>query len=248
MSRAESLRFDLGLLTLLLTIFTVILYVWHRNSAVTAASWATLVFAYGFIGVICYIEESLLEYNLQATPVDPRPVAIAIGGLALGLVIALIAFGRGQPLPPTTLIAEEVQTGKPWALVLLVAMIPLLLAAAKLPAPGIRFLILPVMLILFGAAAMAWDGFHYRFTRQGLEVRTLGFRLKSLPREQISKYAVAPWTRIYGYGIRGMGGRIAYVWTNRGVRVETKDGWVFLSHTKPEKSVQDLDMMMKVAR
>ena len=42
-----------------------------------------------------------------------------------------------------------------------------------------------------------------------------------------------------------MGGRIAYVWTHRGVRVETNDGWVFLGHPEPEKIVHDLDAMMR---
>jgi hypothetical protein len=44
-----------------------------------------------------------------------------------------------------------------------------------------------------------------------------------------------------------MGGRIAYVWTHRGVRVDTSEGFVFLGHAQPEKIVHDLDAMMKAA-
>lgn len=245
MSRTASLSFDVGLLAILLSIFTTILYFWHRQSAVTASSWAVLFFFYGFIGVICYIEESILEFNLYGTQVSGSAVGIAIGVLALGLILALIGFTRGRPLPDADLICEEVHPGKRWALVLLLAMIPLLLISAKIPAPGARFAVIPAAAILLGAAAMAWDGFHYLFTRHGLEVRTLGFRLKSLPREQITKYAVARWGPICGYGIRGMAGRIAYVWSNRGVRVDTKDGFVFLGHNEPERIAHDLDMMMK---
>lgn len=247
MSRGASLRFDMLLLVFLLTIFTVIAYLLHRNSAVTASSWAVLLFFYGILGVICYVEESILEFNLQGAPVNATPVVAAIGALAVGLIVALLGFSRGRPLPSSDLISEEVQTGRPWALALLLATIPLWLINLKLPAPGARFIMVPVTLILLAAAAMAWDGFHYLFTRHGLEVRTLGFRLKSLPLSNINSYAAAPWVRIYGYGIRGMGARIAYVWTNRGVRVETKDGWVFLGHPEPEKIVRDFDRMMKAA-
>jgi hypothetical protein len=45
-----------------------------------------------------------------------------------------------------------------------------------------------------------------------------------------------------------MGGRIAYVWTHRGVRVDTTNGYVFLGHKEPEKIVHDLETMMKAAR
>src|SRR5512142_1447152 len=64
MSKTAALRFDLGLLTFLLTIIILVLYFWHRKVAVTASSWVVLLFFYGFIGVICYVEESVLEFNL----------------------------------------------------------------------------------------------------------------------------------------------------------------------------------------
>jgi Domain of unknown function (DUF1648) len=245
MSRAEAFRFDMLLVAFLLTIFAVIVYLSNRNSAVTASSWVVLFFFYGILGVVCYIEESVLEFNLYGRPVDPIPVAIAIAVLVVGLILALVGLSRGRPLATGDLICEEVQTGKPWAAALLLATLPLWLINIKVPAPGVRFVMIPVTVILLGAAAMAWDGFHYLFTRHGLEVRTLGFRLKSLPLTSIKSYAAAPWVRIYGYGIRGMGACIAYVWTNRGVRVETKDGWIFLGHREPEKIVHDLDAMMK---
>lgn len=246
MSRSASLRFDLALLVVLLGLFTAIVYFWHGNSTVTASSWVVLLFFYGVIGVICYVEESILEYNLYGMPVKAGRVGIAVAVLTVGLIIALMGFSRGRPLPSTDLIGEEVHTGKVWAVLLLLAIAGLLLGGMKVPA-GIRSALFLVTVVLLGAAAMAWDGFHYLFTRSGLEVRTLGFRLKSLPREQIRNYTIARWGPICGYGIRGMGGRIAYVWSNRGVRVDTKDGFVFLGHSEPERIVVDLDKMMKLA-
>jgi Domain of unknown function (DUF1648) len=247
MSRAQSLRFDMMLLAFLLSLFTAILYLWHRNAAVTASSWAVLLFSYGVIGVICYIEESVLEFNLYATAINPGGIGIAIAVLAVGLIFGLVAFTRGRPLTASDLICEEVQSGKNWAIVLLLALLTIALIGTKAPA-AMRVPVMLVSVILLVSAAMAWDGFHYFFTRHGLEIRTLGLRLKSIPREQIKNYAVTRWGLIRGYGIRGMGGSIAYVWTNRGVRVNTKDGFVFLGHAQPERIVHDLDAMMKAAR
>lgn len=242
MSRAQAFRFDIFLIAFLLTIFTIVVYLSQRGS-VTAASWVVLAFCVGMLGVVCYVEESVLEFNLNRRQMDPVPVAIAVTVLAIGLILALVTLGRGRPLAAAELVRQEVQTGKKAALVMLLAVAASLLLATAVPAVRIVMIVLSV--ILSTTTAMAWDGFHYLFTRHGLEVRTLGFRLKSLPREQIKNYSAVPLCPIAGYGIRGMGGRIAYVWTHRGVRVETNDGWVFLGHPEPEKIVHDLDAMMR---
>ena len=65
------------------------------------------------------------------------------------------------------------------------------------------------------------SGFHYRFTHAGLEIRTLGLRLRSIPKEQIRDYRQDSWNWLGGYGIRGLGEDRAYVWTNSGVRIRT---------------------------
>jgi hypothetical protein len=51
-----------------------------------------------------------------------------------------------------------------------------------------------------------------------------------------------------GYGIRGIGARRAYVWTNQGVRIKTGNGEVFLGHKEPERIVRDLDLITQTAR
>ena len=74
-------------------------------------------------------------------------------------------------------------------------------------------------------------------------ISTLGFRLRSIPLQNIRAYAVAPWSPLGGYGIRGIGERRAYVWGNTGVRMMLSDGEVFLGHREPEKIMNDLNLI-----
>jgi len=92
--------------------------------------------------------------------------------------------------------------------------------------------------------AMAWRGFQYRFLRDAVEVRMLGFRLRSIPRSAILSYAVEPWSLARGYGIRGIGGTRAYVWCNKVVHIRTSIGEIYLGHNDPECIVRELDQMM----
>jgi hypothetical protein len=57
---------------------------------------------------------------------------------------------------------------------------------------------------------------------------------------------VDSWNVLGGYGIRGLGDRKAYVFGNRGVRITTSDGEVFLGHSEPERIIRDLDAMKGV--
>jgi hypothetical protein len=99
------------------------------------------------------------------------------------------------------------------------------------------------MVLMLAGAAMAWSGFHYLFTPAGIEIRTLGFRLRSIPAHDIESYTSDGWNVFGGYGIRGIGEKRAYVWGNRGVRIKTSEGEVFLGHDEPEKIVSDLDLV-----
>jgi hypothetical protein len=150
---------------------------------------------------------------------------------------------RDSGLSPGPLLAEEVHTGRLWAVVLFVPVVAELAVLAAIPNAATRLAMGLVALILLGASALAWSGFHYLFTEAGLEIRTLGFRLRSIPTEHIKAYAVDHWTPVGGYGIRGIGDKRAYVWGNKGVRIHTTDGEVFLGHNEPERIVQDLDLI-----
>jgi hypothetical protein len=76
---------------------------------------------------------------------------------------------------------------------------------------------------------MAWSGFQYRFLTHGVEIRMLGFRLRSIPKGSIVGYSIEPWSFARGYGIRGIGSTRAYVWCNQVVHIRTSNGrfiWV----------------------
>jgi len=120
-------------------------------------------------------------------------------------------------------------------------------AAIAIPIPSVRIASTLVGLLFAVIAIHIWTGFHYLFTGAGVEIRTLGFRLRSIPRVDIRQYAVESWSPLRGYGIRGIGNRRAYVWCNQGVRIQTTEGEVFLGHNQPERIVHDLDAMKQFA-
>jgi hypothetical protein len=143
-----------------------------------------------------------------------------------------------------TAFAEEHHGSVMWALVMIVPACGILFAG-NVPLAGIRLTLIVSAIILFAAAAMAWGGFHYSFSPAGIEIRTLGFRVRSISAADIRSYAVDRWNVIGGYGIRGLGNRRAYVWGTRGVRIKTTQGDVFLGHSEPEKIIRDLDLVTR---
>jgi hypothetical protein len=140
-------------------------------------------------------------------------------------------------------LAEETHTGTLVGLLILLAMMgpitAISLARSRTP-------LVPVILVgvvgLF-ALAMAWGGFQYRFRSDGVEIRMLGFSLRTIPRGDILSYSIEPWNLIRGYGIRGIGRTRAYVWCNRVVHIRTATGEIYLGHENPERIVRDLDMV-----
>jgi hypothetical protein len=152
-----------------------------------------------------------------------------------------------EPNSQSDLIAVETHSGRGWAVIILLAVIgPAISVAIYHGAPAVFAFVL-VGIIGLGAFAMAWSGFQYRFHQDGIEIRMLGFRLRSIPRSEIVGYAIEPWSFIRGYGIRGIGRTRAYVWCNQVVHIKLSDGnEVYLGHKDPERIVCDLDKMMSV--
>jgi hypothetical protein len=144
-----------------------------------------------------------------------------------------------------TNFAEEQHGSIMWAMVMIVPACGMLLFAGNVPLAGIRLTLIVSAVILFAAAAMAWSGFQYSFSPAGIEIRTLGLRVRSISAADIRSYAVDRWNVIGGYGIRGLGNRRAYVWGNSGVRIKTTQGEVFLGHSEPEKIIRDLDLVTR---
>jgi hypothetical protein len=143
-------------------------------------------------------------------------------------------------------LALETHSGRVWSLILLMALIGPLLMVALAPSRGIPWPFILAGLLGIGASAMAWSGFQYRFLRDAVEIRMLGFRLQSIPRQAIVSYSIEPWAFRRGYGIRGLGRIRAYVWCNKVVHIRTSNGEVFLAHSDPERIMRDLDLVTGV--
>jgi hypothetical protein len=140
-------------------------------------------------------------------------------------------------------LAEETHSGRAWTLIILLALMGPLIALALAPMAAVRWPVILAGMVGLFALAMAWSGFQYRFLRDGIEIRMLGFRLRSIPKQSIVSYSIEPWNLIRGYGIRGIGSTRAYVWCNKVVHIRTSNGEVFLGHSDPERIVRDLDMV-----
>jgi hypothetical protein len=141
------------------------------------------------------------------------------------------------------LLAEETHSGGAWILLIVPAMLGPVIALSLAPATVVRWPAIFACVIGLGTLAMTWSGFQYRFLREGVEIRMLGFRLRSIPKESIVSYSIEPWAFIRGYGIRGIGRTRAYVWCNKVVHIRTSDGEIFLGHSDPVRIVRDLDMV-----
>ena len=141
------------------------------------------------------------------------------------------------------MLAEESHSGRLWSLLILPAILGPIISVAFYPTAPARFALVIVGVVGGGALAMVLSGFQYRFLRHGVEIRTLGIKLRSIPKQQIVSYSVEPWALARGYGIRGVGSTRAYVWGNKVVHIKTTNGDVFLGHSNPERIVRDLDQM-----
>jgi hypothetical protein len=143
-------------------------------------------------------------------------------------------------------LAVEMHSGRWWGVIILLALAGPAVAVALVPSPPARVALGVAGVIGAGALAMAWSGFQYRFLQHGVEIRTLGFHLRSIPKQAIVSYSIESWAFVRGYGIRGIGSTRAYVWGNKVVHIRTSNGDVYLGHSDPERIVRDLDMVTGV--
>jgi hypothetical protein len=248
MSRDASLWFAIGITALLLVIFTYILLVRYSASATDASSWATLVFLYFTLGFTFFVNNLVLEHNLTGKPVQLGlsllliPVAIVI------LITVIVGARRGHPLATESWIAQETHASPVLAILLLLPLLFELWILATVPLGAARFAIALLCVVFLVIAIFAGSGFRYYFGPAGVEIRALGYRLRSIPASQITSYAIEPWNILRGYGIRGIGGTRAYVWCNKVVHIKTPQGEVFLGHNQPERIIRDLDMIKHSAQ
>ena len=242
MTPQQSLTFSMTLLAFILTLFTgILLYALRGAHHPHVTTWATLGLFYVIVAVVMLICDAVLEYNVSRSPI---PLGVIGGVLFISIFVFVAIFlgaQRGSQLPASGAIYEETHASRLIAIAFAVPTVPFIASAAIVPITGVKLALAAGALAMIGAAAMAWDGFHYSFSPAGVEVRTLGFRLRSIRAGEIRSYMSDRWNALGGYGIRGIGNRRAYVWGNRGVRITTSDGEVFLGHSEPEKIVRDLD-------
>ena len=244
MARDPSLIFAMVVTVLVLVALTWAL---TRVRKPDVLAWSLLAMLYVVMGALFSINAAVLNYNIAGRPLNVIP-ALAVVFIAAFVVTAVaLATKRGAELPSHAEVVEAVEVhGSPlWALLFAVLTAVELGVIALIPLNGLRWVMAMPALLLLGATALAWSGFHYRFTGRGVEISTLGFRLRSIPLQNIKAYAVAPWNPMSGYGIRGIGERRAYVWGNTGVRIMLSDGEVFLGHGEPERILNDLNLIRK---
>ena len=222
-------------------------FVVYRTSQPDLSAWTLLGFFCVMAGIFYGAADGIVNYNLYGRGVHVVPYLVAGFGSLFVVLVVYIGTRRGPQLPAENLIADEVHGSKKWALVMALPIVLLAALAFSAPTLTVRLVLALPTLLLLMAVLMAWSGFHYIFSNAGLEIRTLGFRLRTIPVSQIRDYAVATWGLAGGYGIRGVGNKRAYVWGNKGVRIHLWDGEVFLGHRDPERLVHDLDSVMSFA-
>jgi hypothetical protein len=245
MPRVTALYFGLGFAAFVLLIFTVIALVLLKQKADPDAAWfALLGFFYFMAGFTFYVNNSIIEHNLTGNPVTVAPLMLALP-LAIALfVVIYMRAQRGKALLAGQILAEETHDAKGFSILFLALAALEFAIAFSISATGVRVAMSLIGALFLLIAAHAWDGFHYRFTPAGLEISTLGLRLRSIPLSQIAKYRPEKWMALRGYGIRGLGKNTrAYVWCNNVVHITTLEGEVFLGTNDPERTVRDLDAM-----
>ncbi len=247
MSRESLVIFSLVLLTFLLATFTWVL---TRVRKPDPLAWSLLAMFYVAAGVLLSVNSSVLNYNLYGRPLNIVPELVVVFVAAFLVIGVGLSAKRGRVLPRQTAAAEteEIHASPLWALAFAIVTAIEFGVIAVIPMPGLRWVMTLPAVLLLGVTALAWSGFHYRFTTHGVEISTLGFRLRSIPLQNIKAYAVAPWNALGGYGIRGIGERRAYVWGNTGVRIMLADGEVFLGHAEPEKIMNDLNTIRQTQK
>ena len=245
MPREAAFYLASGLTALIVVVFTAVSYVAHKTHVPDAFSWSLLGFFYLVISFVYAGNSGVVQYNLDGQRVELDFWTVLAPVAVIALTAVFLGTKRGDSLPVATVIAEESHGSRAWSLLFIALLLAQIVAALAIAAPSVR-LTSAILGVLFAVIAVhVWTGFQYFFSSAGVEIRTLGFRLRSIPREEIKQYAVESWNPLRGYGIRGIGNRRAYVWCNSGVRIQTTDGEVFLGHNEPERIVRDLDSITR---
>lgn len=242
MPREEAVIVMLGISTAVLIIAT---WIASRVKEADATAWGLIALFYIIQGTLIYAAQSMIDFNLHATPVHPGPVLLVGIVSAVLLIIFSLSTRRGEHLPAGRVYATETHGSILWAAMCGAPLLILIPVVATASVAALKLALGLAALIGVWAASMAAFGFRYTFSSSGVDIRTLGFRLRSIAAPDIISYAEGDWPFWNGRGIRGLGNRRAYVWGNRGVRIETNTGEVFLGHNEPRRIIRDLDRVVQ---
>lgn len=238
MARQDSLIFSVVLTAVLAGVGVIPL---ARAKRPDFLAWTVLGLFYFVLGAVLLGTESVITFNLTGHAIDPTPFLVTALCVVAAVVIIALATHRDNAIPAAAPFAEETHASHLFAFIMMVPCAAFAVAAVNVPLTPVRVALAAGSVIMLATVAMAWGGFRYSFSRAGLEISLLGFRLRSIPAADIRGYAVDRWSALGGYGIRGLGDRRAYVWCNRGVRIQTAEGEVFLGHSQPQRIVRDLE-------
>lgn len=260
----------IGMTVGVLALFTILSLLPKRTSGVAG----TMLFVeYAVSGLMCMAFIGVLEFNaLHRVDVLRSAGRIAMMTpliVVVVVVIAIVRAGRSvaqtysnavsQPVASIAavkpsqgrLLAEESQRAPMAAFLFAIMTAVFLVIAFKMPPSPIwlRFLLYAVSALMLWVITQAWGGFRYRITSTGVEVRTGGIRVYSIPKANIQEYRVAqcdPLCDFGGWGVRVLPGKRAFIWHgHEAVRIRTPQRTVYLGHDQPERLVKDLDVMMK---
>jgi Domain of unknown function (DUF1648) len=245
MSRGQTLVVVLALATAVLIVAT---WIASRITEPDLVAWAVVGLFYVILVTLIWAEQAMIDYNLYGKPVRLGSIIMVAIVSALFLVVLSLSTRRGSQLPRARVFATETHASAFWAVMTGAPVVFVIAIASVAPSPAIKLALALATLLGLGAAAMAAFGFQYIFSSAGVDIRTLGCRLRSIAASDIRSYAVGDWGFWGGRGIRGVGNRRAYVWGNSGVRITTNAGEVFLGHHDPEKIVRDLDRVVQAYR
>jgi hypothetical protein len=158
MTPGSSLRFVLLMTAVMLTVFSVLLWVASRK-AVNAGSWALLGLFYAAVGMLVSVNHSILSFNLYHTPMNPGVWLLLVPAAAVVFIAVFLLSQRGPAFSQSDILAEEVHAGRWWALAFVVPSAGVLAAASRMPDLAPRVGLGLVALVLLWGAAMAWSGF-----------------------------------------------------------------------------------------
>jgi hypothetical protein len=194
MARDTSLIFALVVTTLVLVSLTWAL---TRVRKPDVLAWSLLAMLYVVMGTLFSVNVAVLNYNLHGGPLNVVPALAAVFLAAIAVTAVALVTRRGIALPRQADVveAEEVHGSVLWAFVFTVLTAVELGVIALIPLSGLRWVMALPTLLLLGAAALAGSGFHYRFTDHGVEVSTLGFRLRSIPSKPSRPMRLRPGIR-----------------------------------------------------